>query len=153
MMVKFIKISNVLLIMFFFAFSTNSFAQRKCSFSVPEDWMGKSTHWDGLCSDGYADGLGILKELKNGEVKRFFLGRINKGEIEFGVIDQPDGYIAGKFSDGVLVPSDDRQTYIDAFNEAEKAAKKAAENFRRIGNKASALFYEKKAKELADQMD
>ncbi|HQX12820.1 MAG TPA: hypothetical protein PLV19_01435 [Nitrosomonas sp.] len=152
-LIELIRISMVLLVVLLVTISTNLYAQNKCSFKAPKDWIEKKTHWNGQCSDGYANGLGILKEFENGKVKRFFFGKINKGEIEFGVIDQPDGYTAGKFSDGIIVPSDDRQTYIDAFNVAKKAAIKAANNFRKIGNKASAQFYENKAKELYNQMD
>lgn len=153
------KISNIFNIgiyslgLLFLATSTHIFAQSACDFSAPADWIQVNTRWNGQCSASFADGLGILKEFDGSKVKRIFFGRINKGEIDFGVIDQDDGYIAGKFSNGAFVPSDDRQTYIDAFNEAKKAAKKAAEDFTRAGNKASAQFYENKAKELYDQMD
>lgn len=150
---KFFKIGIALLVMLLAVISTNLSAQSKCGFVVPKGWIEKNTRWNGQCVDGYADGLGILKEFEKGKVRQFFFGKINKGKVEFGVIDQPDGYIAGKFNDGIFVPSDDRQTYIDAFNVAKKAAIKAAGDFRKVGNKASAQFYENKAKELNDQMD
>lgn len=124
-----------------------------CDFSVPDGWSQKATQWDGNCQAGRAEGLGVLKEYSNKKVKRFFFGRLKGGEMEFGVIDQEEGFIAGSFAKGQPIPSDDRQTFIEAFNEAEKAASQAANRFSKAGNKASAVFYERKAKELREQMD
>ena len=147
------KVFIVLTVLLFAGSNTPALAKGVCVFNVPEGWVQANTRWIGQCCAGYADGLGILKEYSNGIVIRFFLGRIKKGDIVFGVIDQADGYIAGKFVDGALLPSDDRQLHIDAFDEAGRAAKKAAEEFGESGNKASAQFYMKKAEELFNQMD
>jgi hypothetical protein len=124
-----------------------------CEFNVPDDWSRKTTQWDGNCLAGRAEGLGVLKEYSNKKVKRFFFGRLKGGEIEFGVIDQEEGFVAGSFANGQPISSDDRQTFINAFNEAEKAASQAASRFNKAGNRASAGFYERKAKELREQMD
>ena len=130
-----------------------STSEGACGFSVPADWVQADSRWDGSCAAGLADGLGVLKEYSGGKVARFFFGRVHGGNIELGVIDQADGFVAGKFDHGQLVPSDDRQAYIDAFREAEQAAKQAASRFKAAGNEASFRFYENKAKELAGQMD
>lgn len=71
-LIELIRISMVLLVVLLVTISTNLYAQNKCSFKAPKDWIEKKTHWNGQCSDGYANGLGILKEFENGKVKRFF---------------------------------------------------------------------------------
>ena len=78
-----------------------------CQFAVPEGWVQTSTRWDGDCRDGYADGMGVLKEYRGQEVKHLFFGRIKSGALVVGVIEERDGYLAGKFHKGRRVPSDD----------------------------------------------
>ncbi len=148
---KYLKLSRIgVLLATLIACSTSEGA---CGFSAPSGWNQVDSRWDGDCAAGMADGLGVLKEYSGGKVVRFFFGRVRNGNIELGVIDQADGFVAGKFDHGQLIPSDDRQAYIDAFREAEQAAKQAASRFKTAGNAASYRFYETKAKELADQMD
>ena len=87
-------------------------------------------------------------------VKRLFFGQVKGGALQLGVIESSDGgFLAGRFQDGRLVPSDQRQTYIDAFNTAAAAATATSRLFGRMGNVASSRFYEAKAKALRDQMD
>jgi hypothetical protein len=124
-----------------------------CSFEVPAQWSREATRWDGECSDGRAHGLGVLKEYQNGSVAKFFFGRLRSGQPVLGVIDQPEGFIAGTFRDGRAVPSDERQATISAFNEAEQAARSVSDRFRKAGNAASTAFYRNKARELREQMD
>jgi hypothetical protein len=124
-----------------------------CSFEVPAQWSREGTRWDGECSDGRAHGLGVLKEYRNGSVAKFFFGRLRGGQPILGVIDQPEGYVAGTFRDGRAVPSEERQATISAFTEAEKAAKSVSDRFRKAGNGASTEFYRNKARELREQMD
>ena len=133
--------------------ATQATAYGACAFNVPDGWNQSSTRWDGDCRAGHADGLGILKEFSDQKVKRFFFGRLKDGDLELGVIDQAEGYTAGRFANGHLVPSEDRQSVVSAFAEAEKAASQAASRFSKAGNQASARFYEGKAKELREQMD
>lgn len=124
-----------------------------CSFEVPAQWSREGTRWDGECSDGRAHGLGVLKEYRNGSVAKFFFGRLRDGQPVLGVIDQPEGFIAGTFRDGRAVPSDERQATISAFTEAEQAARSVSDRFRKAGNAASTAFYRNKARELREQMD
>lgn len=124
-----------------------------CSFEVPAQWSREATRWDGECSDGRAHGLGVLKEYRNGSVTKFFFGRLRGGQPVLGVIDQPEGFIAGTFRDGRAVPSEERQATISAFTEAEQAAKSVSDRFRKAGNAASTEFYRNKARELREQMD
>lgn len=122
--------------------------------TAPEGWAAGSARWDGACAGAQADGLGVLKEQQGASVKRMFLGRVQKGELSLGVVDIPDqGFAAGKFEQGKLVPTEDRQLIIKAFDEAARAATAAADRFEKAGNAASAKFYRGKAKELREQMD
>ena len=125
----------------------------QCGFIAPEGWNQANTRWNGDCVSGNADGLGVLKEFENRKVKRFIFGRFVKGEIQQGVIDQKDGYSSGQFKSGVLITSEDRQVFIDSFRVAAKAASLVASRYRKLGNKGSAQFYEKKRKELEQQMN
>lgn len=130
-----------------------STSKAACEFSIPEGWLRENSRWDGDCVAGYAEGLGVLKEYNGSNVRRWFYGSVKHGEIEIGVIDQADGYVAGKFAKGQVLPSEDRQVYINAFNQAEQAANLASSRYKQTGNTASSLFYENKARELAEQMD
>ncbi|WP_431052303.1 hypothetical protein [Roseateles sp. L2-2] len=125
--------------------------------TLPDGWAAGSARWDGPCAAGQpnqADGLGVLKEQQGSAVKRMFLGRVAKGELALGVVDIPDqGFMAGRFAQGKLVASDDRQVTVQAFEEAAKAASAAADRFEQAGNAASAKFYRAKAKTLREQMD
>ncbi|RZI62683.1 MAG: hypothetical protein EOP37_01635 [Rubrivivax sp.] len=125
--------------------------------TLPDGWAAGSARWDGLCASGQtnlADGLGVLKEQQGAAVKRMFLGRVAKGELALGVVDIPDqGFMAGRFAQGKLVPSEDRAEILQAFDEAAKAASAAADRFEQAGNAASAKFYRAKARALREQMD
>jgi hypothetical protein len=128
-------------------------AHAACSFTVPQGWAQDTTRWEGACLSGQANGLGVLKEYNGANVTRFYFGRVKDGSPALGVVDQADGFVAGRFIDGSLAPSDDRQVVISAFAEAEKAANQAATRFGKAGNKVSAKFYKSKAKALREQMD
>jgi hypothetical protein len=126
-----------------------------CTVATPPDgWAGASARWDGGCSGAVAEGLGVLKEYQGSAVKRIFFGRADKGELALGVIDIPDeGYAAGRFEHGKLVPTDDRKVVLAAFDAAAQAASRSAEGFDKAGNAESAKFYRAKAKAMREQMD
>ncbi|SEL61563.1 hypothetical protein SAMN05216359_11260 [Roseateles sp. YR242] len=135
------------------AASQTSFAACRVQ-TLPEGWIADATRWEGACVGDQADGLGLLKELQGTTVKRTFLGRASGGELLLGVVDTPDqGYIAGHFQKGKLLPTEERWPAISAFEEAAKAANEAADRFDAEGNKASAKFYRDKAQVLRQQMD
>ncbi|MBB3195061.1 hypothetical protein [Roseateles terrae] len=122
--------------------------------TAPEGWAASSMRWDGDCTGDTANGLGVLKEQDGATVKRMFFGRVVKGELTLGVLDEPgQGFGAGEFRGGKLIDTDDRSLIIKSFEDAAKAAAAAADRFERAGNKASAKFYRDKAKQLREQMD
>ena len=133
---------------------TTTHAQTKsaCAITPPANWAG-NIRWDGPCRDGFANGAGVLKELNGNAVKRLFFGEVKNGELQAGVIDLGDGYIAGHFAHGEVVANDDRQNIIAAFDKAASAADEAAQRYNKAGNSASAKFYRAKAKALREQMD
>lgn len=122
--------------------------------TAPEGWAASSMRWDGDCTGDVANGLGVLKEQDGATVKRMFFGRVVKGELALGVLDEPgQGFGAGEFRGGKLIGTEDRSLIIKSFEEAAKAATAAADRFERAGNKASAKFYRDKAKQLREQME
>lgn len=120
----------------------------------PQGWAPDAARWDGECAGNQAEGLGVLKEQQGATVKRLFFGQAQNGELAMGVIDVPEqGFIAGRFAQGQVVASDDRQTLLNAFETAANAAAAAAARFDKAGNAASASFYRSKEKALREQMD
>ncbi len=124
-----------------------------CRFFVPEGWAPRDVRWSGACRSGLADGRGTLRAYADGRVVRIFFGRLDAGWPVLGVIERTDGYLAGRFDAGKAVNDGDRNTLIQAFDEASAAALQMAAAFRQAGNTASALYYEGKAKQLAQQID
>ncbi|PTT91570.1 hypothetical protein DBR42_03600 [Pelomonas sp. HMWF004] len=128
------------------------FGAADCRFARPTDFAG-SLRWEGGCVDGRADGRGVLRAYVAQHSPKVFYGRLKAGQLALGVVETPDGYIAGNFVDGKLKPSEERGDFIRAFDEAAAAAKEAAARFRKAGNEASARHYEERAAQLAAQMD
>lgn len=135
--------------------ATSPAAFAACSVTTPpENWAPSTLRWDGDCTNGVANGLGVLKEQQGVAVQRSFFGRVENGELAIGVIDTPDqGFSAGHFAQGRVQPSDERQVYIDAFEVAAQAAGAAAARFEQAGNKASAQFYRQKEHTFEQQLD
>jgi hypothetical protein len=123
-----------------------------CRFEPPEDWNQLVVRWAGSCTDGIANGEGVLRAYRDGKVVQTFYGRMASGHLALGAIETESGFIAGRFSKGRRLESDDPQVFIDAFRAAGRAAEQASASFRRQGNAASAKFYADKAKLLRDQM-
>lgn len=135
------------------AVSTGARAQA-CRTVAPPDWSSAtSIRWFGPCPGGAADGLGVLRSYLNGKPGPAFYGRMAKGALDVGVVEDEGGFAAGKFVGGEPQQGGDRQTLIKAFDIAAKAARAAAAQFRAENNAGSANLYEAKAKQLERQMD
>lgn len=124
-----------------------------CRFAVPSGWSPRDVRWTGSCHDGLAEGRGVLREFVGATVARLFFGSLRAGQPALGVIEQADGFVAGRFEAGQAVRDGDRNTLIRAFDEGSAAAEQVAEAYRRAGNLGSARFYSDKARQLAQQMD
>jgi hypothetical protein len=124
-----------------------------CRFEIPDDWQSYTVQWIGTCVEGKADGFGVLKGFEKGTLRELFYGQFKRGILTIGVIELNGGYIAGSFSKGKAVISEDRNVTIEAFRKASAAARWASDFYRNKENDASARYYENKSKRLADQMD
>ena len=82
-----------------------------------------------------------------------FYGELRAGQPVRGVLEQPDGFLAGEVAQGVVQATDEPEVTLRAFREAEKAARAASNQFKAANNHASAQFYARKARRLAEQMD
>ena len=120
--------------------ATASPAWAACKVQTPPDgWSAAAVTWEGACVGDSADGLGLLKEMQGGAVKRSFLGRASKGELLLGVVEEPGkAFVAGHFEKGRLLVTEDRWPAISAFEEAAKAATEAAGRADAAGDKAGA---------------
>jgi hypothetical protein len=97
--------------------------------------------------------LGVLRVYTKTGAGDAFYGEFAAGAPLIGVIETAGGYEFGRFKAGVIVPSSEPQTAVEAFRAATKAALATSEKFRREGNIASAEFYARKAKQLDDALD
>ncbi|MFC5548112.1 hypothetical protein [Massilia aerilata] len=129
------------------------FSVAPCDFKAPDQWGEYSVRWAGTCANGKAEGLGVLRAYRDGQVQQIYFGRFVQGEPSFGVIDHPEGFIAGRFKNGKLVDNEERQDVISAFRAGEAAALAFAQQLKRNGNASSARFYQEKAHKLATQME
>lgn len=127
---------------------------QSCDFVAPDEWSSAtSIRWFGPCAGKTADGLGVLRSYFNGKAGPAFFGRMSGGAPAFGVVESDAGFAAGRFVGGEVVATDNRQTIIDAFATAAKAARAVSARFRAENNAGSAKFYADKADQLESQMD
>jgi hypothetical protein len=126
---------------------------KKCQFIPPAEWRGRSLSWEGPCQAGKAHGQGVLRAYKKGENTLLFFGDMENGELSYGVIENTEGYIAGQFNQGKVMPDSDRNVIITAFRKGSDAARAYALRLKKAGNVEPEKFYMKKAQELEQQMD
>jgi hypothetical protein len=124
-----------------------------CQFEPLKAWSDYAVQWSGPCAAGKASGLGVLRAYAKDKPTQVFYGRLTAGHPTLGVLDHPNGFMAGEVASGAIQPTDDRQLTINAFRVAEQAARQAAARFNAAGNKSSAQFYAHKAEQLGDQLD
>lgn len=127
-----------------------------CRWATPQPWPeGVVNRWSGVCAGGQAQGRGVLRALRGARVVQAFYGRYEAGRPVLGAVEvEGGGFRAGRFgADGQVVADGERNTAIQAFDEAAAAARAMASALRRSGNAASARYYEAKARQLAEQLD
>ncbi|EXI64489.1 MAG: hypothetical protein AW08_03678 [Candidatus Accumulibacter adjunctus] len=127
--------------------------RKDCQFARPPQWGERTLSWDGHCQAGRAHGLGVLRAYRKGDETIVFYGRMEQGEMALGVIESRDGYQAGRFSDGTVMPEQPREVIINAFDQASAAARAFSQRLRKADNEVSAAYYLRKSQELARQMD
>ena len=126
-----------------------------CRCATPQPWPNAvANRWSGTCKAGQAQGRGVLRALRAGQLVQAFYGHYQAGQPMLGVVEVEGGFRAGRFgADGQVVADGDRNTAIRAFNEGAAAARALATSLRKARNAASARFYEAKARQLAEQLD
>lgn len=124
-----------------------------CRFAAPAGWDTRQVRWTGDCRAGLAQGLGTLRAMQGNKVVRTFYGRLKDGQPVLGVIERDGGFQAGRFEGGAVVQDGERNTLIQAFDEARAAADAVALRHQASGNPASARYYRQKAAQLASQID
>jgi len=132
---------------------TSELANSTCKVTAPNGWSGYALQWEGSCENGTAVGSGVLRGYAKDKPTLIFYGEMHGGSPSLGVVEQPDGYLAGQFKEGRVVPTDDPNVTLKAFTTAENAARLVARRFQTKGNVASARFYAAQAKRLGAQMD
>jgi len=128
-------------------------AKAECRAEPVHGWSDEEARWVGPCAANQADGYGVIKQIRAGAVQEIYYGRVEKGKAVLGVVETPDGMIAGRWSRGEVQETSDRNELLSAFAAAEKAADTVREGFARQGNSASAQFYKRKAQILRQQLD
>jgi len=125
----------------------------RCTFEAPSAMQRGAMRWFGRCQNGRAEGLGVLRVYTRDGAGEAFYGEFVAGGPRIGVIETAGGFVAGRFSGGVVIPSSEAQTFVDAFRAAARAAMAASTKLRAEGNMASADFYARKAKQLGAALD
>lgn len=126
----------------------------RCRFAAPADWPTRDVRWSGACSKSrLAEGRGVLRAYDGKRVVMAFYGRLKAGRPDLGAAEVEGGWLAGRYQDGRPVNDGDRNTLIQAFDEASAAARQLAAGYRKAGNAASARHYQDKATQLARQLD
>ena len=126
----------------------------RCRFAPPANWLQADVRWAGACSKArLAEGRGVLRAYAGKRVVNTFYGRLKAGQPDLGAVEVEGGWLAGRFQDGKPLNDGDRNTLIQAFDEASAAARTLAAGYRKAGNAASARHYQDKAAQLARQLD
>lgn len=135
--------------------------QAGCRIEKPADWGMEGTfRWIGRCSNGLADGRGVLRNSSSGDAEvLLFLGDVRAGRLRSGVLASSEvaGFSGGKWKDGTVVDSDDalhhQNEWRSALVAAADAATRTARSFQREQNDASAKYYKTLAGTLRNQLD
>lgn len=127
--------------------------------AVPPAAMAAGTAtWIGACDKGAASGVGTLRVTRGSGAPALFFGKMVAGRPFSGVMTASNGdwRPAWRFDAALKArdnPDGSRQSSIDTFRMAESGAREASRRFRAQGNTASANFYERQARRLAEALD
>jgi len=129
-----------------------------CHVETPVQWNAGHVTWIGNCKDGYAEGLGALRNAVEGTSTELFLGRVDRGNLRSGVLVTAQGYTAGRWEAGSVAESgsDDqakRNAILAGFEDGAKAADAISRSMTRHSNPKASRFYTRLAKRLRSQMD
>lgn len=125
----------------------------KCTITPPAELNRRPLHWLGSCTNGLAQGIGVLR-LGEGEPYQFFLGRVADGRPVQGVLRVENAQLmtAYRFDGALHVVQPDglrpRET-ADVFRTAVAGANATARRFAIAGNRGSAAYYTRLAEQIA----
>jgi hypothetical protein len=137
---------------------SRSEGQPGCRFQRPEVWAAGQVTWLGDCQNGFADGSGVLINAVEGAEPERFYGQLDSGFQTIGVLQTENGFIAGRWNHGTVVPAlpDDvaqRNVLIDAFRAGANAATVVSKAFAKKSDAKASSFYARQARLLREQMD
>ena len=124
-----------------------------CQVRAPAEFGAAPSQWLGACPAGRASGLGVIRSGKS-EPYKFFAGEAQAGRPSKGLLITPDGWFAAAAfeSDGKRrdITSGDPNAYHALYVLASRAAAATAQRFKVAGNTASAAYYARLSKRIAD---
>ncbi|MDQ2668036.1 MAG: hypothetical protein M3Z05_18840 [Gemmatimonadota bacterium] len=132
--------------------------QPGCRFERPEVWAAGTVSWIGNCRSGFANDSGVIVMVVKGAEPERFYGRVQDGHLRVGVLQSPNGFMAGTWVNGALAAAlaDDvaqRNALIAAFRVAANAATSASNSLAKKGDATASRYYAKQAKLLHEQID
>jgi hypothetical protein len=129
-----------------------------CRFVVPADMHVGAGEWIGPCVQKFANGVGVLRVAQPNGRAELFYGEFKHGEAVRGIFGDSDGDLlnpTNHFSPRTHHSVDDNYTSNPSGQDAtlwvlaSSAMTVAAKHYEGLGNKASADFYRKLAKQTA----
>lgn len=126
-------------------------ASAPCRVTIPADLTQRPARWLGSCAKGVAAGLGVLR-LGTGEPYQFFLGRMADGRPVQGVLKVNGSQVIAAYrfdaeGRGVNPDGNRPEQLTQVFRTGSAGASAAAARFAAVGNKASAAYYRKLARD------
>jgi hypothetical protein len=124
-----------------------------CRVQPVADFGNAPAQWLGACPAGRADGLGVIRSGR-AEPYKFFSGEVRAGRPVRGLLITEDGWFAAASfdADGRRrdITSGDPNAYHALYVLAARSASASAQRFAAAGNRASATYYQRLAKKIAD---
>jgi hypothetical protein len=100
--------------------------------------------WSGACKNKMADGNGVARMLVGGKVIGTWYGRARAGKLDIGVIEDENGFEAGKFAQTMFSDATTPEIEAAAVAKAKAAVTALVARFDKAGNKASSTYYKNK---------
>lgn len=124
-----------------------------CRAASPAEFSGQAARWLGPCPGGAADGAGVMR-VGAAEPYQFFLGDMKAGRPVRGLMLTRTGEERVERFDASLnnasSNSMEGSTTDSLFDLAAKAAHATVQRFAAAGNRTSAAYYERLAKQVLD---
>lgn len=130
-----------------------AFTQPKpgCLAAVPASLTASPATWLGGCQAGKAEGLGVLRTGR-AEPFQFFFGQMHAGEPVKGLMRVRDGWEDAIRFDAHYhnIGASDQVAFDALYKLATRAANATAQRFAAAGNRGSAAYYQRLAKQIQD---